>query len=92
MDDTLLVRISKAEEHTRTSFDKMFEKVFRVRVDGAGNWAVCVLLVLSAAAILAMHRSYNDRLRMQADEIIGIKEEMQREIEAMKEQQKKEES
>ena len=58
--------------------------MFKTRIDGAGNWLVAFSLCLGSCACLIMHRRYNDKLRLQTDDILTYRDELQIEIANMK--------
>lgn len=71
-------------QKTRSLFDKVFEKIFKVRIDGAGNWLIAFSLALGSCTCLIMHRRYNDKLRLQMDDILTYRDQLQIEIATMK--------
>ena len=73
-------------QKTRSVFDKLVEKVIGQRIDGAGNWLITMSLCVGSCTALIMYRRYNDKLRLQMDDVLTYRDELQMEIAKMKQQ------
>eukprot|EP00485_Elphidium_margaritaceum_P007656 CAMPEP_0202699306 /NCGR_PEP_ID=MMETSP1385-20130828/12527_1 /ASSEMBLY_ACC=CAM_ASM_000861 /TAXON_ID=933848 /ORGANISM="Elphidium margaritaceum" /LENGTH=147 /DNA_ID=CAMNT_0049356211 /DNA_START=81 /DNA_END=524 /DNA_ORIENTATION=+ len=73
-------------EKLRSLSDKVFEHMFKTRIDGAGNWLVVISLCMASSVALVMQRKYNDRLRLQVDDVMTYRDQLQMEVAALKQQ------
>ena len=73
-------------QKTRSVFDKLVEKVIGQRIDGAGNWLITMSLCVGSCTALILYRRYNDKLRLQMDDVLTYRDELQMEIAKMKQQ------
>ena len=71
-------------QKTRSLFDKIFEYMFKTRIDGAGNWLVAFSLCIASCSALIMHRRYNDKLRLQMDDILTYRDQLQIDVATIK--------
>ena len=73
-------------QKTRSLFDKMVEKMIGRRIDGAGNWLITMTLCVGSCTALIMYMRHNDRLRLQMDDVLSYRDQLQMEIANMQQQ------
>merc|ERR1719334_1634943 len=67
-------------QKTRSVFDKLMEQMIGQRIDGAGNWLITMTLCVGSCIALIMYRRYNDKLRLQMDDVLSYRDQLQMEI------------
>eukprot|EP01084_Bolivina_argentea_P098460 176956_1 len=71
-------------QKTRSYFDRIFELITGQRIDGAGNWLVTFSLCICSCIALIYYRRYNDKLRLQCDDLLTYRDQLQVDIANMK--------
>ena len=56
MNTGIIEYLEKQSDKTRTSFDRLFEKITGKRIDNAGNWVVTITLIIGGVMVVAYYK------------------------------------